>query len=60
MSQSMQGVLRVAAIYPAFAPQVNEMAIAWQRLTDAGLVACRVVAGGEDRLKASLGAEIRS
>jgi glycosyltransferase involved in cell wall biosynthesis len=53
MSQSVQGVLRVAAIYPAFAPQVNEMAIAWQRLTDAGLVACRVVAGGEDRLKAS-------
>jgi glycosyltransferase involved in cell wall biosynthesis len=53
MGQSKESVLRVAAIYPAFAPQVNEMAIAWQRLTDAGLVDCRVVAGGEDRLKAS-------
>lgn len=45
--------MRVAAVYPALAPQVNEMAIAWQRLTDAGLVACRIVAGGEDRLKAA-------
>ena len=53
MGQSEGEGLRVVAVYPAFAPQVNEMAIAWQRLTDAGAVACRVVTGGEDRLKAS-------
>jgi len=45
--------VKVVAIYPAFAPGNNEMALAWQRLTDAGLVQCRVIAGGDDRLKAA-------
>jgi glycosyltransferase involved in cell wall biosynthesis len=45
--------MKVAAIYPAFAPEINEMAMAWQRLTDAGLVECRVVTGKDDKLKAS-------
>src|SRR6266404_9678753 len=45
--------LRVAAIYPAFAPGINEMALTWQQLADAGRVACRVVAGADDRLKAA-------
>ena len=44
--------MKIVAIYPAFAPGNNEMALAWQRLTDAGLVQCRVIAGGDDRLKA--------
>jgi hypothetical protein len=29
------------------------MAMTWQRLTDAGLVECRVVTGKDDKLKAS-------
>jgi glycosyltransferase involved in cell wall biosynthesis len=45
--------VKIVAIYPAFAPGNNEMALAWQRLTDAGLVQCRVIAGGDDRLKAA-------
>jgi glycosyltransferase involved in cell wall biosynthesis len=45
--------VKVVAIYPAFAPEVNEMATTWQRLTAAGLVQCRVVAGGNDILKAA-------
>jgi glycosyltransferase involved in cell wall biosynthesis len=45
--------MKVVAIYPAFAPEMNEQAMTWQRLTDAGLVECRVVAGGDDILKAS-------
>jgi len=45
--------MKIVAIYPAFAPGNNEMALAWQRLTDAGLVQCRVIAGGDDRLKAT-------
>jgi glycosyltransferase involved in cell wall biosynthesis len=49
--------LKVAAIYPAFAPDINEMAVTWQRLTDAGLVECRVVAGGDDKLKAARSAQ---
>jgi len=44
--------VKVAAIYPAFAPEINEMAMTWQRLTDAGLVECRVVTGKDDRLRA--------
>ena len=44
--------MKVAAIYPAFAPEINEMAMTWQRLTDAGLVECRVVTGKDDRLRA--------
>jgi glycosyltransferase involved in cell wall biosynthesis len=54
--------MKIVAIYPAFAPGNNEMALAWQRLTDAGLVQCRVIAGGDDRLKAArsaLGVERR-
>ncbi|HET7365783.1 MAG TPA: glycosyltransferase [Burkholderiales bacterium] len=54
--------LKVAAIYPAFAPEINEMALTWQRLAQAGRVACRVVAGADDRLKAAhspLGVERR-
>src|SRR5437762_1790252 len=54
--------LRVAAIYPAFAPEINEMALTWQRLADAGRVVCRVLAGADDRLKAAhspLGVERR-
>jgi glycosyltransferase involved in cell wall biosynthesis len=49
--------VKVAAIYPAFAPEINEMAMAWQRLTDAGLVECRVVTGKDDRLKAAVSAQ---
>jgi len=49
--------MKVAAIYPAFAPEINEMAMTWQRLTDAGLVECRVVAGGDDKLKAARSAQ---
>ena len=49
--------MKVAAIYPAFAPEINEMAMAWQRLTDAGLVQCRVVTGKDDRLKATVSAQ---
>jgi glycosyltransferase involved in cell wall biosynthesis len=41
------------AIYPAFAPEINEMAIAWERLAGAGLVECRVLAGENDILKAT-------
>ncbi len=49
--------MKVAAIYPAFAPEVNEMAMAWQRLTDAKLVECRVITGKDDRLKAAASAQ---
>jgi len=49
--------VKVAAIYPAFAPEINEMAMTWQRLTDAGLVECRVVTGKDDRLKAAVSAQ---
>ena len=45
--------MKVVAIYPAFAPEINEMAMAWQRLADAGLVECRVLAGADDVLKAT-------
>jgi glycosyltransferase involved in cell wall biosynthesis len=45
--------MKIVAFYPAFAPGNNEMALAWQRLTDAGLVQCRVITGGDDRLKAA-------
>jgi glycosyltransferase involved in cell wall biosynthesis len=41
------------AIYPAFAPEINEMAVTWQRLTAAGLVECRVLAGENDILRAT-------
>jgi glycosyltransferase involved in cell wall biosynthesis len=41
------------AIYPAFAPEINEMAVTWQHLTAAGLVECRVLAGENDILKAT-------
>jgi len=45
--------VKVVAIYPAFAPEINEMAVTWQRLTAAGLVECRVVAGENDILRAT-------
>ena len=45
--------LKVVAIYPAFAPEINEMAVTWQHLTAAGLVECRVLAGENDILKAT-------
>jgi glycosyltransferase involved in cell wall biosynthesis len=49
--------MKVVAIYPAFAPEINEMAVVWQRLAKAGLVECRVVAGRDDKLKAAQSAE---
>jgi glycosyltransferase involved in cell wall biosynthesis len=49
--------VKVIAIYPAFAPELNEMAATWQYLADAGAVSCRVLAGGDDRLKAARSAE---
>lgn len=49
--------MKVVAIYPAFAPEINEMAMTWQRLADARLVECRVVAGGNDILKAARSAQ---
>src|SRR5439155_969715 len=45
--------VKVVAIYPAFAPEINEMAVTWQHLTAAGLVECRVVAGENDILRAT-------
>ena len=45
--------VKVVAIYPAFAPEINEMAVTWQRLTAAGLVECRVLAGENDILRAT-------
>jgi glycosyltransferase involved in cell wall biosynthesis len=45
--------VKVVAIYPAFAPEINEMAVTWQRLTAAGLIECRVLAGANDILKAT-------
>ena len=49
--------MKVVAIYPAFAPEINEMAMAWQRLTDAKLIECRVITGKDDRLKAAASAQ---
>lgn len=45
-------MLKVLAIFPAFDPQINEMAMVWQRLCQTGLVDCTVVASRTDRLKA--------
>jgi glycosyltransferase involved in cell wall biosynthesis len=44
-------VLNVLAIYPAFDPAINEMAMAWQRLCQQDKILCTVVAGAVDRLK---------
>ena len=43
--------LRVAAIYPAFAPGINEMAMVWEQLASAGRISMRLIAGGNDKLK---------
>jgi glycosyltransferase involved in cell wall biosynthesis len=45
--------VKVVAIYPAFAPEINEMAVTWQHLAAAGHVECRVLAGENDILKAT-------
>jgi glycosyltransferase involved in cell wall biosynthesis len=45
--------VKVVAIYPAFAPEMNEMAVTWQRLTAAGFIECRVVTGENDILRAT-------
>ena len=44
-------MLNVLAIYPAFDPVINEMAIVWRHLCQEGLVRCTVVAGAVDQLK---------
>jgi glycosyltransferase involved in cell wall biosynthesis len=49
--------MKVVAIYPAFAPEINEQAMVWQRLTQSGEVQCRVIAGGSDKLKGLQSAE---
>ncbi len=43
--------LKVLCLYPAFDPAINEMAIAWKALADAGDVSCRVICGSRDELK---------
>lgn len=43
--------MKVVAVFPAFAPAVNELAMMWKELTDRGLVELRVVTGGGDALK---------
>lgn len=43
--------MKVLALYPAFAPGVNEWAMVWKSLTDAGRVECAVLTGGSDVLK---------
>lgn len=45
-------MVKVLAIFPAFDPQINEMAMVWQRLCQSGLVDCTVVASRTDSLKA--------
>lgn len=49
--------MKVLALYPAFAPEQNEMAVAWQRLAATGAVECRVVAGASDILRAAQSAQ---
>lgn len=44
-------MLNVLAIYPAFDPAINEMAMVWQHLCQQGQVRCTVVAGAVDTLK---------
>lgn len=43
--------MRVVGLYPAFDPEMNEMAVAWQRLAATGEAECRVIAGASDVLK---------
>lgn len=44
-------MLSVLAIYPAFDPVINEMAMVWKKLCQEGQVRCTVVAGAVDKLK---------
>lgn len=44
-------MLKVLAIYPAFDPVINEMAMVWQHLCQEGQIRCTVVAGAVDKLK---------
>lgn len=44
-------MLNILAIYPAFDPVINEMAMVWQHLCQEGRVNCTVVAGAVDKLK---------
>jgi glycosyltransferase involved in cell wall biosynthesis len=43
--------LKVVCVYPTFDPDLNELAIAWNALAQAGLIECRVIAGARDALK---------
>ncbi|MHB1084270.1 MAG: glycosyltransferase [Thiobacillus sp.] len=44
-------MLNVLAIYPAFDPVINEMAMVWRQLCQVDRVRCTVVAGAVDKLK---------
>lgn len=44
-------MLNVLAIYPAFDPAINEMAMVWRNLCQEGRVRCSVIAGSVDTLK---------
>lgn len=51
-------MLNVLAIYPAFDPVINEMAMVWRQLCQDGQVRCTVVAGAVDKLKGQASASL--
>jgi glycosyltransferase involved in cell wall biosynthesis len=58
MPQAAARPLKVVGIFPAFDPEINELAMVWRDLAARGLVTCRMIGAATDVLKGSNAASL--